>query len=198
MTEKMPEYVASKDTAVVYVVRLKEMSGWGVATLREWPGGGSVDIQSDYGNYAFTWGAIGKDSLIEFLVDLNLGYAMNKLTEYKLYELDFKGTIQKMKKELLSQRRDGYIDKEQARDAWDDLCENIEGGAESEDAIYSNLHHTGYFLEYVWGDDSCNLDFINSIKPQVQMFWDRIWSCFVNEWKKEIEDNKKNLIDNES
>ena len=73
-------YKIETDVARVYKVRSRNRFGWGwaVATIREWPRGGQIDIQSDFGNYGNTWTAVGDRSLREFLCGLDFDYFMNK------------------------------------------------------------------------------------------------------------------------
>lgn len=73
------EYTCVKDEAVVYKMKAgKPGWGWANITIREWEGGGSVDIQSDFGAYAYSWGAIGSGTFRAFLRGLNYGYFMGK------------------------------------------------------------------------------------------------------------------------
>lgn len=179
-------YACKKTTAVVYTIKLKEEGGWGTATIREWQGGGSIDIQSDYGNYAFTWGSIGEDCFRAFLVDLNMDYAMKKLTGYDMCELYFDDTIKAMKKEIIDTRKRDELTSEEAREAWDDMTDNIIPSEETMDGILKGCYETEKMLDIVYGGDLWGVNFVDRVKPQVQMFWDKIWLCFVDVWKEEL------------
>lgn len=80
MTTKTPEkkYTYIKDSATVYKIRLVDRSARAVITLRQWPRGGSIDIQSYCIDYFFLWDAITEPDFRQFLIGLDHSSLMNK------------------------------------------------------------------------------------------------------------------------
>jgi predicted Zn-ribbon and HTH transcriptional regulator len=130
---------------------------------------------TSYGNYAYIWNHIGTATLKEFLRDLDCDYFMKKARGPGYMRFDFRATVKGMKKHIAHVRRHRWINKDLARDAWDDI-ERIE------DRMSVEL-----FVEDVWSSpDICKAygnDFdgviVESLCPQCKGFWEVIWPEFL-------------------
>lgn len=182
-------YKITTDVARVYKVRARARRGWGwaVATIREWPRGGQVDVQSDFGNYGYSWGAIGDRTLREFLSSLDFDYFMNKAGKgYRVF--DEKATVRRIKGDIfdyLGQRR---IDRETAHEWRDDLDHMGETG--SEHLFAERLMSHGWFYELY--------DTYPSIVmrdcPQAKAFWDGPWQALCEHWRIECAVERKSAL----
>jgi hypothetical protein len=101
--------------------------GWLVVTFCEERG--SVQIQSDWGNVAFVWfqkntGIEGEHALKRFFAYTGVHYLLDKFSydQKKLKTvIDADKTMAALKEHVLEYRRDGSMDKEEAREIWDEL-----------------------------------------------------------------------------
>jgi hypothetical protein len=80
---------------------------------------GYFSTVSDYGNYAFWWGAAG-DCFRSFLADLNSGYLCSKLGGARQY-YDGDATEKAIRRHICEYRRHGWMTKEEAREEWETL-----------------------------------------------------------------------------
>jgi hypothetical protein len=178
-------YTCEKDTATVYKIRIDGRSAWAVITIRQWPKGGSIDIQSDYGNYSNSWCSIGERDFREFLLDLEFSYFMGKVRGHDYLRFSLEKTIAEVKADINEQRRDGEITKEKARECWD-ILEESEQERDSEDIFYRRVMDADIEGAVYDGDMSA---FPRALEPdpQCQGFWDVIWPVACDVWKKELE-----------
>ena len=174
-------YKIETDVARVYKVRSRNRFGWGwaVATIREWPRGGQIDIQSDFGNYGNTWTAVGDRSLREFLCGLDFDYFMNKAGgAYR--EFDEEATVRGSKADIFRALREGSIDRSTAHEWRDevDLC----GDTGSEHLFAERVMAHDWF--YKLYDTYPGIIMMDS--PQARAFWDGPWQALRAHWKQEI------------
>ena len=174
-------YKIQTDVARVYKARSRDRYGWGwaVATVREWPRGGQLDVQSDFGSYAYSWSAIGDRTLREFLCGLHFDYFMNKAAAGGGRVFDEDATIRRIKADIFERARDGCIDRETAHEWRDDLdsC----GDAGSEHVFAERLMATDWF--YKLYDSYPGIVMRDS--PQARAFWDGPWQALCAHWKAE-------------
>ncbi|WP_024516941.1 hypothetical protein [Bradyrhizobium sp. Tv2a-2] len=139
---------------------------------------GVFSAYTSFGTYAYCWSHIGTATLKEFLSDIEFGYFMGKTIGRRDYmEFDFHATIKGMKDYIKERRRDGAVDKVEARDAWDDV-ERIE-----------NRQSVELFVEDVYDSRPiCHAyrhDFDEVIRnrpsPQCVGFWQVIWPEFLKQ-----------------
>jgi hypothetical protein len=89
---------------------------------------GSLSIVSGYGNWAHRWGHSGfsensnGDFRREFL-GFDPNYLNNKLGLDAVREFDLEKTRKSVQEKILSHRREGGIDREIAREWWDEIVE---------------------------------------------------------------------------
>jgi hypothetical protein len=160
---------------------------WATIALRDWTrtsGDGRVSycgeimIHSDYGDYAYSWGSMGSP-LKEFLVKINRGYVLNKLSGGETERFDFDKTIEGIKKEVIAERKSGCLDKDEAREIWDEVPTEDRG--------------KDLFVDEMMG---CSSEFLNqepwhhiatSEIPQLAGLWDHLWVPFVAHLRGELE-----------
>lgn len=176
-----PHYAITTDVARVYKVRSRGRScgwGWAVATIREWPRGGQIDIQSDFGNYAYVWSAIGDCTLREFLCSLSFDYFMNKAASgWRVF--DEEATIRVVKADIFDALKEGRIDRETAHE-WRDEAEEC-GGTGSEHGFAERLMNCDWFYSlYDIGPSTVMRD-----SYQARAFWDGPWQALCNHWRAE-------------
>ena len=177
-------YTCTKDTAVVYKFRLKGF-GWANISIREWPDGGAIDIQSDYGNYANTWYAIGSGPFRKFLCGVDMGYFFNKCLGNAYLEFDCEATIREIRKDIIRDRREGNIEHDAAREIWESLDDLDTNSA------YGMLAEMGedafdYMVDELYGHDRSMLPNITRPKCDCTNFWQQIWPCACEVWRKEL------------
>lgn len=134
---------------------------------------GVFSCYSSFGTYAYCWTHIGGQTLKEFLRDLNFDYFMGK-TRPGYWCFDAEATVKGIKLSIIERRRDGYIDKSDARNAW----------ADAEDLWHDNQHE---FFEQLCSSDPLmkfyNGDYcdIGRERPDGNSrgFWETIWPEFV-------------------
>jgi hypothetical protein len=178
-----------KDIAHVYRVRIeKPLYGWANITIREWPNGGSIDVQSDYGNYAYSWNSIGDRTLREFLCGLDYHYFMGK-TRGGGQMFSLKESIQELRKNVITRRRDGDMDKESARECWDHIKFISEHSGDTADAFSREFEGAYWFVDKLYGGEYMDIPFCEVDNPECVAFWERIWPIICAEWKKEIMSN---------
>lgn len=117
------------------------------------------------------WPHRGKESLKEFLVDLNRSYAVGKLFgRNSTEEFDCEGTKADLRAWIIAERRSRDLTAEQAREHWD----TVDGIERDEDI--NQLH----------GIDDVHLFAKYRDKPCVAWFWDEVWAAFVATLRTEI------------
>lgn len=173
-------YRIETDVARVYKARARARYGWGwaTATIREWPKGGQIDVQSDFGNYAYAWGAIGDRTLREFLCDLDFDYFMNKAAKgYRVF--DEEATVRLIKKDIFALVDCRVIDRETAHD-WRDEVDGI-GDCGSEHLFAERLMQCEWFYSVY----ESYPDIVMRDCPQARAFWDGPWQALCDHWRHE-------------
>ncbi len=166
-----------KSRAETYTIKPKQ--GWGIITLNAFTG--TVDCQSDYGDYCHRWTSIGNSTLKEFICKIDFQYAMRKLAG-KEDHFDFYRTIIHMKRDVINLRKEGSLEKDEAAGIWKEL-KNL-SHSDSSDEFYSNLEET--IVQEIWPE--FYEYFYYDFQPQAYFFWIYIWLPFIDRIKKEIKD----------
>ena len=180
-------YAITTDVARVYKVRARMRHGWGwaVATIREWPKGGQIDVQSDFGNFAYGWSSIGDKTLREFLCGLSMDYFMNKASPKDTRIFDEEATIRGVKKDIFE--RIGYRwTREEAHEARDDLDQM--GGTNDEHAFAERLMQQDWYHKVYDGDYP---DICMHRNGQHVSFWEGPWQALRDHWKAEVAAERK-------
>jgi len=132
----------------------------------------SVSVRSSYGNFGHFWNHIGSDKWYDFLNQVDLHYAMKKMSDRSIYEFDAEETLRDLRKKTCAYRRDGTITREEARSIWDDLTFYLDENAGPE-LFCSHLRCHDVFVD----DTSGNL--VYCLRPSIQGFWDRVWRPWI-------------------
>jgi hypothetical protein len=171
-------FEVTTSTARVYKVRSSR--SWAVATIREWKGGGQIDVQSDDGNYAYVWTATGTPTLREFLLDVEYDYFMGKTHAGNGLSFDFDATIKHIRETILDARKTGSLDKDEARARWNDIDEMSHPFNEDE------FHRE--FLEFDWAYSYCDYGSaaVHTDDPCCRRFWDGPWAALIDYWRNEL------------
>lgn len=135
----------------------------------------TVAIHSDWGNWSYHWHNIGEQTLAEFLADCDEDYLMGKFSGRK-NKFNFDKTVEAIKKDIVSQRRQGNIDGIKAR-IWFDEIDHIEY-TDSLDVFCMHLQNSDMH-EY----DLCDAPLVEEYDNGISMFMKEIWPLFVNELK---------------
>ncbi len=174
-------YLITTDVARVYKARARSPRcgwGWATATIREWPRGGQIDVQSDFGTYAHAWGAIGHRTLREFLCDLDFDYFMGKAARrYRCIDAD--ATLRAIKGDIFCRVKRGLLDRGSAHEWRDDLDE-LEP-SEDEHVFAERL----MALEWLYQMYDGGPPFVSRDDPQARAFWDGPWQALCEHWRAE-------------
>jgi hypothetical protein len=152
--------------------------------LRYWPRGdggssGYISVVGSFGSFGHYFGNCGGD-FRSFLCSCDKHYLTGKFfgTEARVFDCD--KTIVALKRFLITQRREGNIDKEEAREKFDVLAE---AGQNSEEAFFMFLSER-WTRFYDWEVYSLGERVMNS---QAVGFFDDIWPGFVAELRSELQ-----------
>jgi hypothetical protein len=137
---------------------------------------GCISILSDYGNYGYWFGSPGCE-FRRFLTRCDDDYLGRKFTQGER-EFDERLTARAARDLVLSNRRDGTLTKEQARDEWDavlgvDWCDE-----------YSRSKW--YFEETKLVDCGATEVLQYRTPMQVQMFLKVLWPLFIEQLRAEL------------
>ena len=100
--------------------------GWAIFTVND--ATGELNLQSDWGDYAYRWPArpesLGAENLTAFLVNARADsdYVARKLFGGDTTEFDADATAEALRDAIVSRRRKNEIDRDVARAAWDELA----------------------------------------------------------------------------
>lgn len=135
----------------------------------------TVMAHTSYGTYGYFWSHTGPNPK-QFLCDVGMNYAMEKLSGYNLYEPDQDKYETEIKQLIIEARLDGRLEKHEAREVWDELLNAlITMGANDVFAwsIFDRKHCGKLFSDYE------SLPSGKRVRPQCQGFWDHIWKPLV-------------------
>lgn len=117
----MKKYNFKKSTCERYDIRLKDSCGWAIITIDE--NGGLFNAQSDYGSYSYSWPNHGRESFKHFILELvkDKSYFLGKVSSNNYYYQD--KTENAWKEKVIELRKEGELDKGQARELWDEIID---------------------------------------------------------------------------
>lgn len=175
--ENSDRFTIKKSSIEVYYIRPKGNScGWADISIDEGEKSGRLSISSDYGNWAYYWGACGS-SFKEFLISLDISYVSGKFGTGNYF--DFEETIRTIKKDIIDSRKNGYSDKEEARELWNSMSD------------LQNYTHKEGFIAACWNSPIMELydtgpTIETQYEPGFKRFWETTWQSFISELKMEI------------
>jgi len=181
------KHTVEKETAMVYKIRLnKSCGGWADITIREWPKGGSIDCQSDYGNYSYSWGSIGDCTLREFLCRLDFHYFMGKTRGGYGQIFSIEKTLAELKAEIIQQRKNNDLNKDDAHDCWEQVKRIDEFTGDNLCEYTRAIEINDSFVKKLYGGDYTCVPFCKIDDPECAAFWERIWPIACEVWEEEI------------
>ena len=182
----MEEYNFKKSTCERYDIKLKNDFGWAIITIDE--NGGIFNAQSDFGDYSYRWPSHGRKSFKHFIQELvrDKGYFLGKVADGNHYYQSETGKA--WKKEVIRARKEQDLDKEQARELWDEITgfdyfstsESLQRECYESDIVHKYYPEPWYSFDIVYG-----------VSPQANAFADIIMPIFGEIIKKEIMDSEK-------
>lgn len=135
---------------------------------------GCVSIMSDWGNWGYWWTHPGCE-LRQFLCRIDDSYLLGKLCMGQREYINEVATERSIKEHILYLRRNGSLDREQARDEWD-LVRRIDFSSEvgaHEWYLESEIEDTSELLRY-------------EKSPSCQAFIKQCWWLFRAELRRDI------------
>jgi len=109
------------------------------------PGKGKITIECYGESWTAYWGAMGETKTIsQFFCSCDKHYLAGKLSDIDANIVDWDGMPDKMRELVLTCRRRGDLDKDEARDIYDECC-----SITSE--VHAHIHHD--IMEKVIGDE---------------------------------------------
>lgn len=173
-----PTCTIKTETARVYKLRPDTGCGWADVTIREWPRGGSIDVQSDYGNFANTWTSVGDRPFRAFLCGIGFDYFMCKAAPDYL-RFDAKETARRVKSMILEDRKSGNQTAADARELFDQL-DDIENC--TSEVEYYTVFYDGFGRLC----DGCDAPCVHSPSAQSVVFWRHVWPAVTAFWRDEL------------
>lgn len=156
--------------------------------IRDWPETclfiidertGQVMIEGGYGTFSYMWHARGrgeKESLHAFLYDLGFDYFMGKAAKEPVRIYDPERTQREMVKELLRDRWERNLDRDEARDLYETLAHAC--------AAHGHVDAERQFVSYLYEDTAwsrrldCSDPTWTRENPRLRTFWDEFWRPF--------------------
>ena len=169
--------VITKTTCELYKLRGLPHMGWADISIDAAEQHGRISVSSDWGNFANFWSHCGRP-FKEFLAEIDIGYFAGKIKMNEWF--DHEATVKGLFKNVLQWRREGEIDKENARLMWskiDDLQYECNENAFTLTAYEDNRLWTRY--------DGGDFPILHGIDPMFRSFWQDCWLFFLEYLKTE-------------
>jgi hypothetical protein len=163
------ETTVTKKTLECYSIRANKT--WAEISLDCGNKSGRLQIASDYGSWQYYWGAAGVP-FKEFLLGLNIQYTAGKFGESRWF--DHEATMKELR-ELVAAH-----DNEEEKEAMTEELEELEDCTDSNS--FQHIAYNADTLHKLW-DTGPNIH--TDISPSFRHFWDKLWSVFIDELKKE-------------
>jgi hypothetical protein len=152
---------------------------------------GEISIQSNYGDYAYWWSKPGRgtETLKEFLSRTDSDYVMKKFGYGGKNDHFFPDeTTNRIKEEILKNRKDRRIDKEQARECFDEI-EDMDDTCDTSSEYYGQLDRWApTVMELIYDNSSYDIPWVNGTHPQLQAFMKEVWPLFIGQIKMELKE----------
>jgi hypothetical protein len=157
---------------------------------------GDLAIQSDYGDWAYSWNAMGKNedgspsTLHDFLPMCDDDYVMTKFQGGEYY-FDFDATMKEVKKTIIKERKEYNLDEDEARSMWDffvELDSNFNGSKDIFQLEIMN-NYSDLNLDKLW-PDMCDIPCVTDYHPRLRNFFKVGWPLFIKALKEDKNDQK--------
>jgi hypothetical protein len=140
-----------------------------------------------FGAYSNHWSHIGPNDWRAFIQNGDMDHVMSKFCPGKWEEVDFEATVESFQKTLLDVRREGDVDKDEAREA----RERLEGAiSQARDYESQPAAAVAILLDQISGEEWAT-DAWESVKRrpngQAKGFFEQIWTPFCQEMARELE-----------
>lgn len=180
------EYSFKKSTSERYDIRLKDEYGWAIITIDE--NGGLFNAQSDYGNYNYSWPNHGRKSFKHFILELvrDKSYFLGKVADKRYYYQE--ETEKAWKERIIEDRREGYLNQEQARELWNEIIDF--DYYTSTEGIQHQCYENDVVCKY-YSEPWESLEIVTGFSPQAKMFADKIMPILGEIIKKELKEKEQ-------
>lgn len=162
--------VITKKQVECFEMRLPKFFTWANFYIDEIGEGGTLSIVSDYGNWSYTWPATG-GTLKQFLPSLDIYYTAKKFGADKYFDID--RTLENAREFILISRRDNSLDKESARELYDEVSALARTHPNSSNEFFYLTREDCPNLFKLFYENSLNLYF--KIDPAFEEFWRLFW-----------------------
>lgn len=159
---------------------------WGWARLLIDEETGRVVIVSDYGEWSYCWRHIGDRTLPQFLAGLNWDYMGEKMLNGNIRVPSDERTVNHIKSEIISLRKTGTLDKEEAALEWEFIDEFQRGWTD----FRGWCDQTHLMEPWEYRCDEPN--------GQWMSFWDHIWTPLIVPALKQIGDSPRPSVQQSS
>ncbi len=179
----MKEYTCKKSTCEKYDIRFNR-GEWAFITIDEPTG--LFQAHSSFGDYNYSWPCHGRESFKHFILELaeDSYYFLGKVSKEDYFYAD--KTEESWKKQIIDDRREGDLNKEQARKLWDIVNEIDYDSAECcQRELYDNEIVSELYCE-PWYAFEAVVDY----SPGAKYFAKNIMPMLAEIIKKELEDSE--------
>lgn len=168
----------TKQESRAYDVRAE--GEWARVYITEGDGSGSIAIISTFGNFSNFWGSIGPKPLRHWLQTTDFHYFMNKTSNNHGRRFDSDKLIDDLVKIILRARREQSLDRETAREYYDEIKSDLCDIASIGHFWSAAPEWLPAFIDYdpPSGEIEC---------PQCRGFWDMLWPHILDAWKAEMD-----------
>jgi len=154
-----------------------EARSWGerhIITINE--ATGHFTCEGGYGTFSYCWPspARGPESLHAFLYDTDFDYFMKKSAKQPYRVADHDATVRDLRQRVVQDRREGWIDKADARELWTDISDADQG--DTEGMIRSLYEYRRWMDRLDCSDPSVMID-----HPGMRRFWKEVWEPFARQ-----------------
>jgi hypothetical protein len=146
---------------------------------------GDLAIQSDYGDWAYCWSAMGNNqdgtprTLHNFLPYCDHDYIMARLQGAESY-FDYDATMKEVKQKIIQCRREGDLGKDCARKIWRFFKELDDYYHGSKDIFQLEImnNYSKLRLNILW-PDMCGIPCVTGFHPRLKRFMEVAWPLFM-------------------
>ena len=152
---------------------------------------GEILINSGFGQWAYSWGHLGVP-FKRFLLKAERDYIATKFMAADAYKFDGQLTVRELRLRLLRWRKEGRLNKDEARQLWDYIEQNefelessmhdFVGAMQQADTELISTKAVIRFLQEPWEH------IVTSLDIQFAGFWREVWPVFLDQLRSEIEE----------